>query len=50
LVLADKPSLAGTAYMNVAKRLEGKEIEFLQLEVPQKGIFARLSNWISGNA
>jgi septum site-determining protein MinD len=50
LVLADKPSLAGTAYMNVAKRLEGKEIEFLQLEVPPKGIFARLSNWISGNA
>jgi septum site-determining protein MinD len=50
LVLADKPSLAGTAYMNVAKRLEGKEIEFLQLEVPQRGIFARLSNWISGNA
>jgi septum site-determining protein MinD len=50
LVLADKLSLAGTAYMNVAKRLEGKEIEFLQLEAPPKGIFARLTNWISGNA
>jgi septum site-determining protein MinD len=50
LVLSDKPSLAGTAYMNVAKRLEGKEVEFLQLEAPPKGIFARLSSWISGNS
>ena len=50
LVLSDKPSLAGTAYMNVAKRLEGKEVEFLELEVPPKGIFARLSSWISGNS
>ncbi len=50
LVLSDKPSLAGTAYMNVAKRLEGREVEFLQLETPPKGIFARLTNWISGNA
>lgn len=50
LVLSDKLSLAGTAYMNVAKRLEGKEVEFLQLETPPKGIFARLTNWISGNA
>jgi septum site-determining protein MinD len=50
LVLSDKPSLAGTAYENVAKRLEGKNIEFLQLEVPPKGLLARLSNWISGNS
>ncbi len=50
LVLSDKPSLAGTAYENVAKRLEGKNIEFLQLEVPPKGFFARLSSWISGNS
>jgi septum site-determining protein MinD len=50
LVLSDKPSLAGTAYMNVAKRLEGRDVEFLQLEAPPKGIFERLSNWISGNA
>jgi septum site-determining protein MinD len=49
LVLSDKPSLAGTAYENVAKRLEGKSVEFLQLEAPPKGLFARLSNWISGN-
>lgn len=50
LVLSDKPSLAGTAYMNVAKRLEGREVEFLELETPPKGIFARLTNWISGKA
>jgi septum site-determining protein MinD len=50
LVLSDKPSLAGTAYMNVAKRLEGREVEFLQLEAPPKGILARLSSWISGNS
>lgn len=49
LVLSDKPSLAGTAYENVAKRLEGKNVEFLQLEAPPKGLLARLSNWISGN-
>lgn len=50
LVLSEKPSIAGTAYMNVAKRLEGKEVEFLQLEAPPKGFFARLSSWISGNS
>jgi septum site-determining protein MinD len=50
LVLSDKPSLAGTAYENVAKRLEGKNIEFLKLEAPPKGFFARLSSWISGNS
>ncbi len=50
LVLAEKLSLAGMAYMNVAKRLEGREVEFLKLETPPKGIFARLTNWISGNA
>jgi septum site-determining protein MinD len=50
LVLSDKPSLAGTAYENVAKRLEGKNIEFLKLEAPPKGFFARLTNWISGNS
>jgi septum site-determining protein MinD len=50
LVLSDKPSLAGTAYENVAKRLEGKNIEFLQLEAPPKGFLARLSSWISGNS
>ena len=50
LVLSEKPSLAGTAYMNVAKRLEGRDVEFLQLEAPPKGFFARLSSWISGNS
>lgn len=50
LVLAEKLSLAGMAYMNVAKRLEGREVEFLKLETLPKGIFARLTNWISGNA
>ncbi|MBD2178175.1 septum site-determining protein MinD [Pseudanabaena sp. FACHB-1998] len=50
LVLSEKASLAGTAYENVAKRLEGKNVEFLQLEAPPKGFFARLSSWISGNA
>ena len=50
LVLAEKLSLAGMAYMNVAKRLEGREVEFLKLETPPKGILARLTNWISGNA
>ncbi|MFN8903749.1 MAG: septum site-determining protein MinD [Pseudanabaena sp.] len=50
LVLSYKPSLAGNAYENVAKRLEGKNIEFLKLEAPPKGFFARLTNWISGNS
>jgi septum site-determining protein MinD len=50
LVLSEKASLAGTAYENVAKRLEGRNVEFLQLEAPPKGLFARLTSWISGNA
>jgi septum site-determining protein MinD len=50
LVLSDKLSQAGIAYENVAKRLEGKEVEFLQLEAPPKGFFAKLSSWITGNS
>ncbi len=50
LVLSDKPSLAGTAYENVARRLEGQEVAFLELEVPPKGFFAKLTSWITGNS
>ncbi|NUN63972.1 septum site-determining protein MinD [Pseudanabaena biceps] len=50
LVLSEKLSMAGIAYENVAKRLEGREVEFLKLEAPPKGFFAKLTSWITGNS
>lgn len=50
LVLAEKLSMAGIAYENVAKRLEGRNVEFLELEAPPKGFFAKLTSWITGNS
>lgn len=42
LVLSDTPSLAGTAYENIARRLEGEKVEFLDLNPPQENFFTRL--------
>jgi septum site-determining protein MinD len=42
LVLQNNPSLAGQAYMNIARRLQGEKIDFLDLETPNKGLLARL--------
>ncbi len=42
LVLAETPSLAGTAFDNIARRLEGETVEFLDLNTSNDGFFARL--------
>jgi septum site-determining protein MinD len=42
LVLAENPSLAGAAFENIARRLEGETIEFLDLDVPSDSILAKL--------
>jgi septum site-determining protein MinD len=42
LVLSDTPSLAATAFENIARRLEGETVEFLELDSFNKNIFSRL--------
>ena len=42
LVLADHPSVAGVAFDNIARRLEGEKVEFLDMHVPQDNFFSRL--------
>lgn len=42
LVLADQPSVAGVAFDNIARRLEGEKVEFLDMRVPQENFFSRL--------
>jgi septum site-determining protein MinD len=42
LVLGDTPSLAALAVENIARRLEGETVEFLDLDAPPDNIFARL--------
>ncbi|MEB3177579.1 MAG: septum site-determining protein MinD [Nostocaceae cyanobacterium] len=47
LVLSENPSLAGLAFDNIARRLEGEKVEFLNLDAPE-GLFARLRKFFSG--
>ncbi len=42
LVLAETPSMAGTAFDNIARRLEGEKVEFLDLANTNDGFFARI--------
>jgi len=42
LVLAETPSLAATAFDNIARRLEGETVDFLELDSPSDSIFSRL--------
>jgi septum site-determining protein MinD len=42
LVLAENPSLAGLAFENIARRLEGETVEFLDLDVANDNILSRL--------
>lgn len=41
LVLAENPSLAGIAFDNIARRLEGESVEFLDLNAAHDNIFSR---------
>lgn len=42
LVLSDRLSPAGSAFDNIARRLEGEKVQFLDLRVPQENFFTRL--------
>lgn len=42
LVLSENPSLAATAFDNIARRLEGETVEFLELDSSNDNIFTRL--------
>jgi septum site-determining protein MinD len=42
LVLAEEPSMAGKAFDNIARRLEGENIEFLDLQPINEGFLSRL--------
>ncbi|MCT7983530.1 septum site-determining protein MinD [Laspinema sp. A4] len=48
LVLADQPSVAGVAFDNIARRLEGEKVAFLDMRVPQENFFSRLRKRIFG--
>lgn len=48
LVLAENPSLAGIAFDNIARRLEGETVEFLDLDTVHHSIFSRIRNWLFG--
>jgi septum site-determining protein MinD len=48
LVLAENPSLAGAAFDNIARRLEGEKVEFLDLHPVHDSIFARIRSWLFG--
>lgn len=42
LVLSGNTALAAIAYNNIARRLEGEKVDFINLEVPKEGFFTRL--------
>ncbi|PPT05180.1 Septum site-determining protein MinD [Geitlerinema sp. FC II] len=42
LVLSEEPSLAGQAFDNIARRLEGETVDFLELTTPPEGFLSRL--------
>ena len=46
-IVNSEKSLAGKAYMNVAKRIQGEEIPFLDIDEP-KGLIAKLKKFFSG--
>lgn len=48
LVLAENLSLAGIAFGNIARRLEGEKVEFLDLHPAQDNILSRIKSWLFG--
>lgn len=42
LVLAETPSMAAKAFTNVARRLSGESVDFLNLEEPQNGVLSKI--------
>ena len=48
LVLAEDPPLAGIAFDNIARRLEGEAVEFLDLNPGQSNLLSRIRSWLFG--
>lgn len=48
LVLEEKLSLAGVAFSNIARRLLGEDVPFLDLNAPHDDLFARLKRFLRG--
>lgn len=48
LVLAETPSLAAIAFENIARRLEGETVEFIDLDAAPHNIFSRIKSWLFG--
>ncbi len=48
LVLAENPSMAGIAFDNIARRLEGETVKFLDLDAAHNSIFSRIRDWLFG--
>lgn len=49
LVLEEKPSLPAMAFTNIARRLEGQEVPFLDLMAPHDTLLTRLRRRLFGN-
>lgn len=47
LVMAETASLAGTAFDNIARRVEGEKVEFLNLTADKDGFFSKLKKALS---
>ena len=47
LVLGEEKTIAGEAFDNISRRLEGEKVEFLDLNVPQESFFGRLRKLLS---
>lgn len=47
LVIAEAPSLAGSALDNIARRLEGEKVEFLDLNVNKGGLLTKIRKALS---
>ncbi len=50
LVLSEKPPLAGIAYENTAKRLEGMDIPLLDLNASSGSVLSRIQRWLTGKS
>ena len=48
LVLTEDPPPAGIAFDNIARRLEGETVEFLNLDAAQDNIISRIRSWLFG--
>ena len=47
LVLSEMPSMAGTAFDNIVRRLDGEKVPFQDLSVPNDNFFSRLRKILS---